>query len=258
MKLILTREVAGLGLAGDIVEVADGYGRNFLVPARRRDPVDARAPRSRSCRSSGRVTPARSATCRTPARSRPTSRSCRSSLEARAGKDGRLFGSVTTADIAVGGQDGRRPAAGQEAHPAARSHQDDRRAHRHRRPAPGRRGVRAGHRHRRSDPPAPSHQPLVGTAARRSGPYRRQPTVRPCVLGRATGDTPGCCILDRQESCRPQAVDDAVAASADPRRHAAAESTASSTSLSTTMRRFAQVSPHVAHMPGLACRGYRP
>ena len=32
MKLILTREVPGLGLAGDIVEVADGYGRNFLVP----------------------------------------------------------------------------------------------------------------------------------------------------------------------------------------------------------------------------------
>ena len=32
MKLILTREVDGLGLAGDIVEVADGYGRNFLVP----------------------------------------------------------------------------------------------------------------------------------------------------------------------------------------------------------------------------------
>ena len=32
MKLILTNEVAGLGLAGDIVEVADGYGRNFLVP----------------------------------------------------------------------------------------------------------------------------------------------------------------------------------------------------------------------------------
>jgi len=32
MKLILTREVSGLGLPGDIVEVADGYGRNFLVP----------------------------------------------------------------------------------------------------------------------------------------------------------------------------------------------------------------------------------
>ena len=32
MKLILTQEVAGLGDAGDIVEVKDGYGRNYLLP----------------------------------------------------------------------------------------------------------------------------------------------------------------------------------------------------------------------------------
>ena len=32
MKLILTQEVAGLGGPGDVVEVKDGYGRNFLVP----------------------------------------------------------------------------------------------------------------------------------------------------------------------------------------------------------------------------------
>src|SRR5437763_15059960 len=32
MKLILTQEVSGLGGPGDIVEVKDGYGRNFLVP----------------------------------------------------------------------------------------------------------------------------------------------------------------------------------------------------------------------------------
>ena len=32
MKLILTREVAGLGHAGDVVTVKDGYGRNFLLP----------------------------------------------------------------------------------------------------------------------------------------------------------------------------------------------------------------------------------
>ena len=32
MKLILTQEVAGLGAPGDIVEVKDGYGRNYLVP----------------------------------------------------------------------------------------------------------------------------------------------------------------------------------------------------------------------------------
>ncbi len=32
MKLILTQEVAGLGISGDVVEVKDGYGRNYLVP----------------------------------------------------------------------------------------------------------------------------------------------------------------------------------------------------------------------------------
>ena len=32
MKLILTQEVTGLGAPGDIVEVKDGYGRNYLVP----------------------------------------------------------------------------------------------------------------------------------------------------------------------------------------------------------------------------------
>lgn len=32
MKLILTQEVEGLGAPGDIVEVKDGYGRNYLVP----------------------------------------------------------------------------------------------------------------------------------------------------------------------------------------------------------------------------------
>lgn len=32
MKLILTQEVSGLGGPGDVVEVKDGYGRNFLVP----------------------------------------------------------------------------------------------------------------------------------------------------------------------------------------------------------------------------------
>ncbi|MDP9023443.1 MAG: 50S ribosomal protein L9 [Actinomycetota bacterium] len=32
MKVILKQEVDNLGLAGDVVEVADGYGRNFLIP----------------------------------------------------------------------------------------------------------------------------------------------------------------------------------------------------------------------------------
>ncbi|MDP9436556.1 MAG: 50S ribosomal protein L9, partial [Actinomycetota bacterium] len=32
MKLILNQDVAGLGAPGDVVEVKDGYGRNYLVP----------------------------------------------------------------------------------------------------------------------------------------------------------------------------------------------------------------------------------
>ena len=32
MKLILTQEVSGLGAAGDVVDVKDGYARNFLLP----------------------------------------------------------------------------------------------------------------------------------------------------------------------------------------------------------------------------------
>ena len=34
MKLILTQEVTGLGGPGDVVEVKDGYGRNYLLPRR--------------------------------------------------------------------------------------------------------------------------------------------------------------------------------------------------------------------------------
>ena len=38
MKLILTHEVSGLGTAGDVVDVKDGYARNFLLPRRLATP----------------------------------------------------------------------------------------------------------------------------------------------------------------------------------------------------------------------------
>ena len=40
MKLILTQEVAGLGAPGDVVDVKDGYGRNYLVPRGCAMPLD--------------------------------------------------------------------------------------------------------------------------------------------------------------------------------------------------------------------------
>ncbi len=99
MKLILTREVAGLGLAGDIVEVADGYGRNFLVPrgaailwSKGAEKQIAQITRARDAREIRDLGHARE--IKTDLESRSVK------LSARAGKDGRLFGSITTADVA--------------------------------------------------------------------------------------------------------------------------------------------------------------
>ena len=81
MKLILTQEVGGLGAAGDIVEVKDGYGRNFLIP--RGFAIRWTKGGERTVESIARRAPAaRSATSTTRRRSRPGSRArpstCRS------------------------------------------------------------------------------------------------------------------------------------------------------------------------------------
>ncbi len=108
MKLILTREVAGLGLAGDIVEVADGYGRNFLVPrgaainwtkgAEKQIALIKRARDSREIRDLGHAREIKADLEKLTVR-----------LRARAGKDGRLFGSITTTDIASAVKDAGGP-----------------------------------------------------------------------------------------------------------------------------------------------------
>jgi large subunit ribosomal protein L9 len=100
MKLILTREVAGLGQAGDIVDVADGYGRNFLVPrgaaitwtkgAEKQIAQIRRARDARDIRDLGHAREIKADLER-----------LRVSIGARAGKDGRLFGSITAGDVAT-------------------------------------------------------------------------------------------------------------------------------------------------------------
>ena len=100
MKLILTREVAGLGLAGDIVDVADGYGRNFLVPrgaaiqwTKGAEKQIVQIKRSRDAREIRDLGHAREI--------KADLEKLSIILEARAGKDGKLFGSVTTGDVAA-------------------------------------------------------------------------------------------------------------------------------------------------------------
>ncbi len=99
MKLILTQEVTGLGGAGDIVEVKDGYGRNYLVPrgvalrwtrgAERQVADLRRARESREVRDLGHAQELREQLEGLTVR-----------LPVKAGNAGRLFGSVTPADIA--------------------------------------------------------------------------------------------------------------------------------------------------------------
>ena len=99
MKLILTQEVAGLGSPGDVVEVKDGYGRNYLVPrglaiawTRGGEKQLEAIRRARSVRDIADLDTAQAVKSRleaVPVR-----------LSARAGNAGRLFGAVTPADIA--------------------------------------------------------------------------------------------------------------------------------------------------------------
>jgi large subunit ribosomal protein L9 len=100
VKLILTREVAGLGLAGDIVEVADGYGRNFLVPrgaaitwSKGAEKQIVQIKRSRDAREIRDLGHAREI--------KADLEKLAVKLGARAGDGGKLFGSVTTSDVAA-------------------------------------------------------------------------------------------------------------------------------------------------------------
>jgi large subunit ribosomal protein L9 len=98
MKVVLRADVAGIGKRGDIVDVADGHARNFLVPTGKAivasDGVTGQAAamrRSRDLRD---------------ARDREGAEAFAQRLvpmvitiPARAGREGRLFGSVTPSDV---------------------------------------------------------------------------------------------------------------------------------------------------------------
>jgi large subunit ribosomal protein L9 len=100
MKLILTQEVSGLGAAGDVVEVKAGYGRNFLMP---RGLATAWTRGGEK-----QVTQIKRARTKREVRDRDHALEIKAALEsapvvlsARAGSEGRLFGSVTVSDIAA-------------------------------------------------------------------------------------------------------------------------------------------------------------
>jgi large subunit ribosomal protein L9 len=99
MKLILTQEVTGLGGAGDVVEVKDGYGRNYLIPrgfgirwTRGGEKTIDSIKKSRDSRA---VRDADHA-----AEVKAKLEGSTFNVKVRAGEGGRLFGAVTASDIA--------------------------------------------------------------------------------------------------------------------------------------------------------------
>ncbi len=99
MKVILMQDVPNVGEVGDVVEVADGYGRNYLIP--RGLAVAATAKNKRQIEHEQRLREHRIARAHQDAQTLAESLqavSCR--FTRKVGEEGKLFGSVTAMDIA--------------------------------------------------------------------------------------------------------------------------------------------------------------
>ena len=99
-KIILTHEVTGLGAPGDVVEVKDGYARNYLIPRNLATPWTKGAEknvsairRARKAREIATLDEAKA--IRDSLQANPVT------VSAKSGESGRLFGAVTTSEIAA-------------------------------------------------------------------------------------------------------------------------------------------------------------
>jgi large subunit ribosomal protein L9 len=99
VKVVLRKDVAALGKAGEVKEVADGYGRNYLIPR------GLAAPATRTELQNVDAQKAAEARLRTRLDAEKQTLAKRIEetplvIRARTGEGGRLYGSVTSADIA--------------------------------------------------------------------------------------------------------------------------------------------------------------
>jgi large subunit ribosomal protein L9 len=99
MKIVLRDDVENLGRKGDVVDVADGYARNFLVPRglamKATKGVVAQADAMRRNRAAREERERSAAMAQADVLS-----GIRLEIPARAGEGGKLFGSVTAGDVA--------------------------------------------------------------------------------------------------------------------------------------------------------------
>ena len=99
MKVILLQDVKGKGKKGQMLEVSDGYARNFMLP--KKLAIEATTDAINTMRMNDKATQERIA--REKAEALDTSKKLREMIvvvKAKGGGAGRLFGSVTNAEIA--------------------------------------------------------------------------------------------------------------------------------------------------------------
>lgn len=100
MKVLLEQDVKGAGKKGEVVEVSDGYARNFLLPRKLASPADAAAINAANI--------SKSAAAHRKFQAGVSARDAAKQLEgavltvsAKVGENGRLFGAVTAKEIAA-------------------------------------------------------------------------------------------------------------------------------------------------------------
>ena len=99
MKVIFNTDVRGQGKKGEMKEVSDGYARNYLMPRGLASPATADAVNALKLKEKAKA--AQMATAQAAAEETPTRRSgAVVQSSARAGQGGRLFGAVTSQEIA--------------------------------------------------------------------------------------------------------------------------------------------------------------
>lgn len=100
MKVLLEQDVKGTGKQGQIVEVSDGYARNFLLPRKLASPADVASINAANIRKSA----AQHKKFQAGVSARDQAQRLKGltvKVQAKVGENGKLFGSVTSKEIAA-------------------------------------------------------------------------------------------------------------------------------------------------------------
>lgn len=100
MKVLLLQDVKGTGKKGEVVNVSDGYARNFLLPRKLADPADAQAINAANIQKS--AAQHRKFTAGVKAREQAKALDGQTvRVKARVGENGKMFGTVSGKEIAA-------------------------------------------------------------------------------------------------------------------------------------------------------------